>query len=277
MHLNRADQVFFEVIVVNDGSSDDTRECLEKLVELVKYPLRVFHQNNEGRASALKKAVMAATGEFIMVMDDDDRFVLNSLDQVPQDLKNVGKLKNYKRELAGVIYLVNDKDANQLVGTKFPGDGFISNLIKIRADYAVQGDKKELVRRNILQNVMYNIPAGEKRMPTSILWARIAKKYDIYCKNRVLVKKQYLSSGLTSNMTKIRVENPISAMMGYFEVITASRDIFQSRIYRMRNSINYFRFYFHLKNRFSIFYFICSGTAGWMMSIYDRIVCQLKR
>jgi len=276
LQLNDVAGLPFEVVVVNDGSTDGTYGLLEAVPEKLNYPLNIFHQENKGRASALKKAVMAANGEFVIIMDDDDRFVISCLEQVPVDIEN--DLNNLKsgREIAGLVYLADDINENKLVGTKFPYNNFVSNLTEIRADYHVKGDKKEVIRRSILQDVMYTVPDGEKRMPTTVLWARIAKKYDVIFKNTALIKKQYLSDGLTKNLTKNRVENPVSAMMGYFEVITSPEEIFRSKKYMLRNSINYFRFYFHLKNKFSIFYFLFAGIIGWTASIYDQIVIRFK-
>jgi len=277
LQLNDLVAFSFEVVVVNDGSSDDTRECLKTISNELKYPLRVFHQQNMGRASALKMAVMAANGEVLIIMDDDDQFIMDSLEQLAIDIKHHLNIGKSKRPIAGLVYLANDILDNNLIGTPFPCDDFVSNLIAIRADHSVKGDKKEVIRRTILQGVMYTVPNEERRMPTSVLWARVAEKYDVICKNRALIQKQYLTGGLSKNITNNRVENPIASMKGYFEIITMSNQIFNSRLYRMRNSINYFRFYFHIKNRFSIFYFLFAGTIGWMASIYDRLIIGLKK
>ncbi|CAM6199712.1 MULTISPECIES: poly-beta-1,6-N-acetyl-D-glucosamine synthase [Enterobacter] len=61
----------FEVIAVNDGSSDDTGFQLNMLAE--RYPrLRVVHlMENQGKAIALKSGAAAAKGEFLVCIDGD--------------------------------------------------------------------------------------------------------------------------------------------------------------------------------------------------------------
>lgn len=275
--LNEVNKVFFEVVVVNDGSFDGTKECIESILKEINYPLRVFHQENKGRASALKKAIMAAEGDFVLIMDDDDRFILSCLEQIPNDLEHDLKHLKSEREIAGLVYLANNITDNKTIGSKFPHDNFVSNLIAIRADHDVKGDKKEVINRSIIQDLLYTVPNEEKRMPTTVLWARIAKKYDVVFKNAALIHKQYLSDGLTKNLIKNRIENPVSAMMGYFEIITMPNNRFYSKAYMLRNSINYFRFYFHIKNKFSIFYFLFSGLMGWAASIYDRAIIFFRK
>ena len=60
----------FEVIVVDDGSSDDTKVFLENLKP--DFALRcVFHGVNRGRAAARNSGVAQAEGELVVFLDDD--------------------------------------------------------------------------------------------------------------------------------------------------------------------------------------------------------------
>ncbi len=57
-----------EIIVVNDGSTDGTREALEQYRDRVK----ALHKPNGGKASALNAGLGVATGDLIWIFDDDD-------------------------------------------------------------------------------------------------------------------------------------------------------------------------------------------------------------
>jgi glycosyltransferase involved in cell wall biosynthesis len=59
----------FEVIVVNDGSTDDTQSLLEKLE--VGYRLRVYHREPQGTSAARNFAIEAAYGTHVLFIDDD--------------------------------------------------------------------------------------------------------------------------------------------------------------------------------------------------------------
>jgi len=59
-----------EIIVVNDGSSDGTKEFLEEFKKNKKN-LRVFHQNNQGVCKARNKGIAEAKYEIIINMDHD--------------------------------------------------------------------------------------------------------------------------------------------------------------------------------------------------------------
>lgn len=59
----------FEVIVVNDGSTDETATILDRLDDP---RLRVFHQENRGLAAARNLITRESRGKYIAVHDDDD-------------------------------------------------------------------------------------------------------------------------------------------------------------------------------------------------------------
>lgn len=60
-----------EIIVVNDGSTDDTRQVLEEYAG--KYPqIKAIHKENGGVTSARLRGIREATGDWIGFMDGDD-------------------------------------------------------------------------------------------------------------------------------------------------------------------------------------------------------------
>lgn len=60
----------FEVIVIDDGSTDDTCERVARFGETVSY----FYQENAGQAAAFNAGLRRARGEFIAFLDADDYF-----------------------------------------------------------------------------------------------------------------------------------------------------------------------------------------------------------
>src|SRR5690606_24595967 len=57
-----------EIIVINDGSTDETTEILQEYKHSIKY----FNKENGGKSSAINLGLKKATGDYIWIFDDDD-------------------------------------------------------------------------------------------------------------------------------------------------------------------------------------------------------------
>jgi hypothetical protein len=64
-----------ELIIVDDGSTDGTRQAIESQPHDIRY----FHQENGGPASARNRGIRDASGEFIAFLDSDDLWPENNL------------------------------------------------------------------------------------------------------------------------------------------------------------------------------------------------------
>jgi glycosyltransferase involved in cell wall biosynthesis len=66
-----------ELIVVNDGSRDNTGEILNRIAAS-EPRLRVIHQSNGGHGRALRTGLDAASGEFVFLIDSDRQIPLTA-------------------------------------------------------------------------------------------------------------------------------------------------------------------------------------------------------
>lgn len=68
----------FEVVVVNDGSTDDTVQVLEQFGDSI----RCIHQNNQGPSAARNTGIRQATGCLIALLDADDIWLPEFLEKM---------------------------------------------------------------------------------------------------------------------------------------------------------------------------------------------------
>jgi glycosyltransferase involved in cell wall biosynthesis len=103
-----------EIICVDDGSQDGTREVLERLA--VEQDIKaVFHGKNQGKGAALRTGFMEATGDIVVVQDAD-------MEYDPQDIRLL-------------LQPILDNSADVVYGSRFNGpDRAVSPLWHLAAN-----------------------------------------------------------------------------------------------------------------------------------------------
>ncbi len=73
----------FEIIVVDDGSKDDTPERVKKYKDKIRY----IYKENEGQASAFNLGFENSKGKYIFFLDADDYFLPHKIEKVVEEFE----------------------------------------------------------------------------------------------------------------------------------------------------------------------------------------------
>lgn len=108
----------FEVICVNDGSTDNSKDILNDYQNSYPFVKVINHENNKGLSAARNTGIMNATGEYILFIDSDDYILVETCE----------KLYKYAKETDSDVVFYNLTFLNDYE------NGFIRNE-QIKNDY----------------------------------------------------------------------------------------------------------------------------------------------
>lgn len=111
----------YEIVVVDDGSRDETPEILKRLEEEMGSNLVVVtHETNLGYGTALRAGFDAARGRFIFYTDADNQFDLRELEGFLPEMEDVDAMLGYRvGRQDGAFRLMVSKGYNTLASIAF--------------------------------------------------------------------------------------------------------------------------------------------------------------
>ncbi len=77
----------FELIIIDDGSKDDTKKIIEKIDDI---RIRFFHQENQGAHKTINRGIRLAKGKYISILNSDDVYDKSRLEICFNILENDG-------------------------------------------------------------------------------------------------------------------------------------------------------------------------------------------
>lgn len=192
----------FEWLVIDDGSTDNTRELIEGWIKENRIPIRYIYQENQGMHGAHNTAYKNIYTELNTCIDSDDWMPDNAVEKIVSFWHAKGSDK-----VAGIIGLDATKEG-QVIGCPFPKGMDRTTLMGFYRNGG-SGDKKLVYRTDIVKKYpSYPLFKGEKYVGLSYLYMLIDQDYDLLTLNHPLVIVEYQQDGSSINMFKQYWNNP---------------------------------------------------------------------
>ena len=249
----------FEWVVVDDGSTDETSSIVKMIQDKHTYenfPIYYFKKENGGKHTAVNKGVQKANGDLFFIADSDDILPSDAL----QIIAEVWEQTKYDNSIGGICGFDGDINDGSIIGTGFPKEvhllnielsnhiniGYIDATTRdVRFKFKVDGDMKEVFRTSVLREFPFPEIKGERFCPEVLVWNRIASKYKLRHINKIIYLVEYQQDGITSAITRSRMNSPIASTMTYAEML----DYNISLKWKIRSAINYWRFKYCITNK----------------------------
>lgn len=234
----------FEWLIVDDGSSDGTKELISDLEKEASFAVNYEWVTNRGKHKVKNIAVTIAKGKFFFTLDSDDWIEPETLERFKYHWDSIPfEKKHLFSGVAGLTRFSSESlfgEEGKLNGTKNPMDIIDTDMISIRTKYKVRGEKCGTHLTSIMRQFLSPEFEGEKFSPEAIIWRRIAKQgYLVRYTNEIYRNVVIHEDGLSDpkQITRRLKNSPKGLAIRYNEEVKCM-DTLKDKV---KASINYVR------------------------------------
>ena len=192
----------FTWLIIDDGSSDNTKELVDSWINENKIEINYIYQENQGMHGAHNTAYKNIKTELNVCIDSDDYMPDDAVEKIIS-FWNINK----RSDLAGIMALDAYTDG-KVIGDRFPSVLKESTYFNIYNKYGLKGDKKLIYRSELTTQYPYPIFEGEKYVSLAYKYAKLDSKYKLALMNEVVCNVEYMEDGSSLNMLKQYRRNP---------------------------------------------------------------------
>lgn len=241
-------------LIIDDGSSDNTKELVQSWIDKRKISIEYIYQENQGMHGAHNTAYQHISTWLNICIDSDDFMPDDAIEKI---LSHKEILQNDK--YAGLIALDCNRKG-EIIGSNIPHEIHEVTLNDLYYKHHVTGDKKLVIKTEVVRQFPpYPIYEGEKLVPLSVLYLQIDQCYKWYCTNDILCVVEYLSDGSSNTIMKQYKVSPRG--FGYMRKLKmkwapTSKEKFKSAIHLVSSSL----FAKDIK--------LLCGTSNWLLILF---------
>lgn len=190
----------FEAIIIDDGSTDNLKDVVAPYLTRFPDKVRYIYQENQGLANARNTAIKHARGEFLALLDADDKWLPNRLEEgikVMEANPDVGLLHSNITRFA--------EDGRILPAPvrrkKFLSGSIFKHIFLRQADVACP---TALFRKECCDKVgVFDPNLARLGCEDRDLWLRIAREYRVLYLDQVLAMYRVRKSSMSRNYEKM--------------------------------------------------------------------------
>lgn len=237
----------FVWIIIDDGSSDNTSDTVEKWIEESEFNIQYIYQENAGKQRAVNTALEHCITRWFAFCDSDDWYLPDTVAEMRIRCEQLDSNK----KVCGVVARRGNENKECKVFPKIVKDEMIINLPKLYEKYKFHAETCAVFKTESLKFAKYPY-IEDKFIPESYMFDKYSQKYDVLFVNKVWSVTEYLPDGLTVQSSKLYHNNPIGVFYALRETTNTN--------YGMRKNI---------KNLISL--------RSWMYlyDINEKINCNL--
>ena len=172
----------FEWLIIDDGSTDGTRDLVELFKRQADFPIRYFWKENGGRHTAVNYSYSILRSKYVVTLDSDDELLPTGIETLLNIWKSIPE-SDYER-----FWCVSARDVDsstgEIVGDLYPvGVNQLSGKNQRKIYLKCCGEKHCCRKVSVLKQYPFPVYNDVKFVSEDMVWEQINRQYDVFCVN----------------------------------------------------------------------------------------------
>lgn len=220
----------FEWLIIDDGSTDDTKNIVDNLInKSTNFNIRYVYKENGGKHTAINLAAQISKGDFILWLDSDDIIIKDSL--LPFSYYLTQTLNS--SSIAAVIGLRVDDNMNPMGSFLPPNNPLDVYYYPFLQKEKIVGEYCWSIKRDILRLFPFPIYENENFITEARILYEISGKYKVRFVSIPVIKGDYLDTGLTRSLHDIVRKNPIGYLDYHNFIIKNKQSSLKNKLFHI--------------------------------------------
>lgn len=218
INSNSCREVSIEWLIMDDGSTDNTREVVDGYIKENILEVKYYFQENQGKMTAINNLIRKCTGDIIIECDSDDYFTKGAFKAIEESIKQCKDIGN----IYALVFLKYDQNGKNM-GNEFKENNHTSKMFDLYFKEGITGEKALVYNAKIRKQFKYEVENNEKFVTEARMHHKMDLQYEVRCFNIPIMICEYKKDGYTKNINKQFSQSPY----GYYEYF---REIFNQNM-----------------------------------------------
>lgn len=210
--INQTNQDF-EWLIVDDGSTDETQQEVERWIEDNRITIRYYKRENGGKMRAHNLGVELANAPLFVCLDSDDYFSSTAVDELLKCYNTA--ICDYKgdKPIGGVVAHKGKSETELLSDYDFPIGGY-STLYNLYLQ-GFKGETTLMYETDVLRKYPFPEIDGEKYVPEDYIYDKIDDVCVLAILPSIITVCEIVNEGYTDSVSRLKRDNPIAWYLYY--------------------------------------------------------------
>lgn len=168
----------FEWVIIDDGSTDSTKELVDSWIKEEKIKIRYFFKENGGKHTAWRMVLNLGEGKYIITLDSDDEFVPETISVFNKNWVKIEKEK-LEDDFAEIRALCIKQNGEVVGSLNFNQDSYYQEMFfkkRKSFEYIECNNLKKLKEHGNVPERFWLFKKA-KNFPEGIRWSRMGRKF----------------------------------------------------------------------------------------------------